>query len=75
MYTYADVIFEAETRRRNLQDEVEQQRLVRLAATGRTQAERDWGVRRLAVQLADYVSGLRCLMHRAFASEPGAAAC
>jgi len=74
MNTFADVLFEMQLRTSSLQDEAKQERWARIAASSRSG---DWasGIRRVAIQLGDYAAGLRCLLKRSFASEPGATAC
>lgn len=75
MNTFADILFEMQLRTSSLQDEAKQERWSKLAAAGRSQAEREMGIRRMALRFGDYVTGLRCMLQRRFASEPGATAC
>ena len=75
MISLDDAMREMKYRTSSFQFEAEQDRLARLAAAGRSKGERVSGARRLAVQLGDYVAGLRCLLQSRFTSEPSAAAC
>ena len=75
MLTYDDVLLEMQMRRNSLEAEAQQERWARLAAVGRSQPEREPGIQRIAVQLGDYISGLRCLLQSRFATDTGTAAC
>lgn len=74
MNTFADMLFEMEIRTHDLRAEREEDRWARIAAESRS-GSRGWGFRRLAVQLGDYLSGLRCLLQSRFATDAGANAC
>jgi len=75
MISLDDPIYEVGRRTSSIRFEVEQDRMARLAAAGRSKGQGVSGGRRLAVQLGDYVAGLRCLVQSRFATEPGATAC
>jgi hypothetical protein len=75
MNTFADVLFEMQLRTDSLQAEAQEERWSRLAAAGRSQAKRDLSMRRMAVRLGDYVSGLRCLLQSRFAADTAPTAC
>jgi hypothetical protein len=74
MISLDEAIYEVEWRTSRIQFEVEQDRLARLAAASRSR-DRVSRARRMAVQLADYVAGFRCLVQSRFATELGATAC
>jgi hypothetical protein len=75
MLTYDDVLLEMQMRRNSLEAEAKQERWARLAAVGRSQPAREPVIRRVAVQLVDYISGLRCMLQSRFATESGVTAC
>ena len=69
------VIYEMGYRTNSRLFEVEQDRLARLATAGRSKGSSLSGARRMAVQLGDYLAGLRCLLQSRFAANTGATAC
>jgi len=75
MHTFADGLFEMELRKKELESEIEQNRMVRLARAGRPRAKRNWSVRLAALWLSDIVAGLRCQLRSRFAADLSLVAC
>ena len=70
------VLFEMENRRPDLHAVREQDRRAGwIAALSAPQDERESRIRRVAVQLGDFVAGLRCQLESRFATEQQAVAC
>ena len=69
----ARVMMEYQTK--NIETELEHDRLARLASASRPRKERLLGIRRVVVRLGDLLVGLGCRLQARYAAEPDAVAC
>ena len=72
MYTYVDVPFETEVRKRELEVKLEQARRLTLAQAAHPRVNRSGGLHYLALWLGDILAGLQCQLRSRFAGPSSA---